>query len=287
MIEREWNGCYDESWKSVATEESTVHPAKFARGLIRRIYQHLRDHYQLPPGSIVVDPFGGVANGALDAMEMGYAWIGCELEERFVEIGRKNIAHWKRFWPDAQAELVQGDSRELCSVLGPVLAGVVVSSPPFAGEQRGGGIAANNGIDGNVRTGVNCGYQNQASSDGNLAKEEGETFWQASAQILAQCYAILKPGGIAVFVTKDFVRKGQRVTFSEDWLKLCTHTGFEPVEWIKASLVKQDRHPGLFGEEVVKQTERKSFFRRLAEKKGSPRIDHEDLLIVRKPHHPI
>jgi hypothetical protein len=29
--------------------------------------------------------------------------------------------------------------------------------------------------------------------------------------------------------------------------------------------------------------ERKSFFRRLAEKKGSPRIDHEDVIIMRKP----
>jgi len=56
------------------------------------------------------------------------------------------------------------------------------------------------------------------------------------------------------------------------------------VEWIKASLVKQDSHPSLFGDDpVVKTTIRKSFFRRLAEAKGSPAIDHEDVIIVRKP----
>ena len=58
--------------------------------------------------------------------------------------------------------------------------------------------------------------------------------------------------------------------------------GFEPVERIRAMLVKEDRQPGLFGEDVVKTTERKSFFRRLAEKKGSPRIDWEEVLMVRK-----
>lgn len=35
--------------------------------------------------------------------------------------------------------------------------------------------------------------------------------------------------------------------------------------------------------EHVQRTERKSFFRRLAEKKGSPRIDHETVLVMRKP----
>jgi hypothetical protein len=39
-------------------------------------------------------------------------------------------------------------------------------------------------------------------------------------------------------------------------------------------------------EPVVKTTSRKSFFRRLAEAKGSPAIDHEDVIIVRKPSHP-
>jgi predicted small metal-binding protein len=43
-----WSGCYDESWKGLI-----VHPAKFSRGLIRRIYQHLRDEYHLPRGGIV------------------------------------------------------------------------------------------------------------------------------------------------------------------------------------------------------------------------------------------
>ncbi len=38
----------------------------------------------------------------------------------------------------------------------------------------------------------------------------------------------------------------------------------------------------MFGDAKQLTTERKSFFRRLAEKKGSPRIDHEDVICVVK-----
>jgi hypothetical protein len=39
----------------------------------------------------------------------------------------------------------------------------------------------------------------------------------------------------------------------------------------------------LIGEDVDSIKERESFFRRLAEKKGSPRIDWESVLCMRKP----
>ncbi len=41
--------------------------------------------------------------------------------------------------------------------------------------------------------------------------------------------------------------------------------------------------PDLFGGTVKTGTSRKSFFRRLAERKGSPAIDHETVLFARKP----
>jgi hypothetical protein len=109
------------------------------------------------------------------------------------------------------------------------------------------------------------------------------TFWHASIDILRQCYAILKPGGIAIFVCKDFVRGGKRVDFSRQWLTACEACGFQPLEWIKASLVKRDEQPGLFGEAIVKTKSKKSFFRRLCEAKGSPAIDHEDVIVLQKP----
>lgn len=111
---------------------------------------------------------------------------------------------------------------------------------------------------------------------------EPVTFWSAARDVVAECHAVLKPGGMAVWVTKDFVRAKKRVCFSADWVRLCESCGFTLVKWVRASVVSETVHGDLFLGETVKRTERKSFFRRLAEKKGSPRIDHEDVLFFVK-----
>ena len=35
-----WEGCYDLSWKGVIVPAAFSHPAKMARGLLRRILDH-------------------------------------------------------------------------------------------------------------------------------------------------------------------------------------------------------------------------------------------------------
>lgn len=114
------------------------------------------------------------------------------------------------------------------------------------------------------------------------ANAEKETFWTAARDIVQECHAILKPGGVAVWVTKDFVRNKARVPFSDDWARLCQACGLHLVRRARAMLVSETVVPDLFGGETVQRKERKSFFRRLQESKGSPRIDYEDVLFVRK-----
>lgn len=140
-IVSDWHGCYGESWGSDLVPEAYSHPAKYSRALIRKIYTHASEEGWIRPDSVVVDPFGGIAGGALDAMLRGCHWKGCELESRFVELGRQNIALWNsrhsRMPSWGTAELRQGDSRELASVFqGGELA---VSSPPYAGGCQGQG----------------------------------------------------------------------------------------------------------------------------------------------------
>jgi len=162
-----------------------------------------------------------------------------------------------------------------------------VSSPPYERsiESRGDGIdwdkACERGHRSAGRGAIADGY---GASDGNIAADVGDTFWAAARAIVEQTHAALKPGGYVAWVCKDFVRKGQRVPFSDQWEQLCAAVGFEPVERIAAMLV--DDHGSqldIFGGATPRRTERKSFFRRLAEKKGSPRIDWEDVIIMRKP----
>ncbi len=401
----QWHGCYSDSWQGVITPDAFAHPAKYARGLIRRIYQHMLDSGYVARGDSIIDPFGGVGLGGLDAMTFGLHWTGCELEPRFVELGQRNIDKWRRDLAMLNgtlgtARLLQGDSRRLLEVVGGGM-GAAVSSPPFAGTSGGKGEASQNAIDsalfarhagsmvgtydtdgnlGNLKSGSfdsavssppyadnaatwvegpgarhdtvhhtgdnsfkassdsgygstpgnvgnmrDGGFEGVVSSppyegmlegdrkDGerqpllpdsvrqklskadlagrfygsdpaNIGNDTGDTFWAASRLIVAQTYAALRPGGYAAWVCKDFVRKGQRVPFSDQWEQLCAAVGFEPVERIAAMLV--DDHGDqldIFGGATTRLKERKSFFRRLAEKKGSPRIDHEDVIIMRKP----
>lgn len=145
MIIDEWRGAYPSNWAGLIVPDAIAHPAKYSSKLIRRIYDHLAEEGWVTKGSSVVDPFGGVALGAFDAMRLGLKWRGVELEPRFAVYGNQNIELWNtRFgkmpvW--GEAALLCGDSRKLVQVLvDHKYFKVVVSSPPYAdGSQHTGG----------------------------------------------------------------------------------------------------------------------------------------------------
>jgi len=135
MIIDIWENCYPSKWKGVITPDSFKHPAKFSSKLIQKIYRHITEEGWLREGDRVVDPFGGVALGALEAMRYGLDWTGCELEPHFVKFGNENIRLWNGTFSGklprwGTAILLQGDSRQLTRVV--VDAQGVVSSPPYA-----------------------------------------------------------------------------------------------------------------------------------------------------------
>ena len=137
-----WDGAYRNGWQDLIVPEAYQHPAKYSRGLIHRIYRHLLERGYVRPGQTVLDPFAGVGLGALDAMTYGLAWIGCELEPRFVALAQQNLELWRRRYGFTGGTVVQGDSRVLRQVLGGVHAGCVVGSPPFCSSLSSGETAA-------------------------------------------------------------------------------------------------------------------------------------------------
>lgn len=340
MIERDWYKCYGQGWGSLCVPAAYAHPAKFSRALIRRIYDHLFEQGYLHEDDIIVDPFGGIALGALHAMQHGCHWIGCELEDRFVQLGQQNIDLWnERYAPHfpkwGSAIIVQGDSRELAQVVGQV-AGASISSPPYNlpmsqdhNGSRGGargttpsekgafvkygntpgqleGLPMKDAdhaaqVQGSVSsppyestitaseesTGsrspkwvaqnrpnydtanderLNNDGMGYGETDGQLGREQGDTFWSAAKTIVEQTYQVLAPGAVAVWVCKSFVRKKKRVDFPNQWRELGEACGFETVEMIRAWLV-EDRGAQftLFDGLDERKIERKSFFRRLHE----------------------
>ncbi len=523
-----WHNCYKGSWSNKITPESFSHPAKYSRNLIARIYRYALKKGYLKPGFTVLDPFGGVALGAIDALPNGINWVGVELEPRFVDMGagcncpglskadwvrfygrweqanhtagrrwcpqcvaqakkvlpppapqmklftaidpraayirnsgkipstpphhyEGNLAHFRRYAKGgATAILLQGDSRQLAQVVLSHANGIissppyannskgdytkacrdnnnqgqgcfrnfyghtqgqiaklpvgshtaVISSPPYAGiriakiggkdylsslrrsssserygategqvgtlsegdyqavigsppfedalprihveksdrvatarslgisnaehispidcQAQNGSYGYQPGQLGAMRGGFNAAISSPLYGNGTVTDRNGidpirfkkhgrnsqavtmngyghspgqlnhvrtETFWSAAWQIVEQCYLLLPPGGVAIWVCKDFVRNSQRVPFCDMWTQLCESTGFEHLETIRAMLVTEKAQQWTLNGGVVQlRSEHKSFFRRLAEKNGSPRIDWEEVIILQKPY---
>lgn len=271
-----WEECFNQNWRGLIVDD---HPAKFARGVIQRIYAHAIENGWLARNSRVIDPFGGIALGGLDAMIQDVFWVGIELEENFANIGKQNILLWEGMleWKKNLAVLMAGNSMELKKYVSGKI-DICISSPPYESSASGHGdygIVGRDKLAGKKVTN----FQYAEASSKNLGNEKGDAFWSGARVILEQCYELLKPGGYAIWNTKDYVRKGQRVPFSDTWLALCEDIGFILVCRHLATMVGVAQSIWI-GEDKVKQ--RKSFFRRLVEKQGAPKIDWEDIICMRK-----
>jgi hypothetical protein len=189
MKHDDWHNLYRDGWQGEIVPEAFAHPAKFSRALIRHIYEHMRREGCLSEGDTVIDPFGGVALGGLDAMRLGLNWIGIELEPKFVDLGNANIALWNARYSGklpkwGSARIVQGDSRRLLATIRVVReAGAVVSSPPYATKQMGG-AGDNSQIAGSGRSqlAMKIGY---GTTPGNLGNLRAEGFEEAVAGVIS------------------------------------------------------------------------------------------------------
>jgi len=155
-----------------------------------------------------------------------------------------------------------------------------ISSPPFGGSELSTDEKFRTNMDNPGRN-----WSSGAYSSGNIAIESSPTFWQAARVITEQVYQVLKPGGVAIWVLKAFVRNKAIVDFPGQWQRMCESCGFETVEIIHA-LLTEDRGAqyALDGELHEKTIKRASFFRRLHERKYPHlAIDHEVVLCQHKP----
>jgi DNA modification methylase len=104
------------------------------------------------------------------------------------------------------------------------------------------------------------------SNPDNIGNLKSDTYLQAMLQVYQQCYKVLKPQGLMILVTKNFIRNKQIIRLDLDTIKLCEQAGF--------SFVKR-RHRKLPSQ---------SFWRIIYHQKHPdvPVIDKEDILVFRK-----
>lgn len=153
-----------------------------------------------------------------------------------------------------------------------------VTSPPF--EDRN--ACSDPKYRSNRKNGGGTIHHEYGNAEGQIGNDSKETYWEAMRAVYGSCFLAIKPGGVLVVVVKDYVAKKQRVCLCDDTCRLLEFCGFVIVERVQALLVRSVVRADLFVGETTKTTSRKSFFRRLAESKGSPAIDFEEVIIARK-----
>lgn len=112
-------------------------------------------------------------------------------------------------------------------------------------------------------------YSQEHLSKRSPAPPEGaETYSDACLAVYRECYRVVRPGGVLVLVTGDYVRSGKVVDLASDTIALCVAAGWTPVErW---------RH----------EKANVSFWRRLHARQGRPVVPYEDVLVFCKGHAP-
>lgn len=125
-------------------------------------------------------------------------------------------------------------------------------------------------------------------TQGQMGKMPDVDFWTSARQVIDQLIQVLRPGGHVVWITKRFVRDGRVGQYSAQWAAVSIAAGLQPVCWHRAWLV-DDRgtQVDLQGKHHRRLVHHKSFYRRLAEGRGSPPIDWEDVVCFVRPetHH--
>lgn len=135
MKETHWTNCYGKPWGALCAEGMAKHPAKYSRALIYKIVAHMVAAGYIARGDTVLDPFGGVALGAIPLIERGIHWAGVELESHFVALAQANIDKWNdtyrgRVQNWGRATIYWGDSRYLLPRVASAF-GAVMGSPPY------------------------------------------------------------------------------------------------------------------------------------------------------------
>ena len=294
-----WHGCYGKPWGRLLVRAAYSHPGRYSRALIQKIYEHLREQGYLLPGDSVLDLFGGVGTGAMPAIALGFHWYGVELNPEYVRIAHQNFDLWQRLGPHrGSARILQGDSREDNGLLAGTFK-ATIASPPYAqtltnaGEGPGARWAAKHHRPGNShKISSRRDYGRDPANLANMSARRGRhgepsEFERNATAVIRQAHRLLRDDGIAVWVTKDYIRRRKRVPFSDNWEALCIAAGFRCIDRVQASLVDSRADQlDIFGGRHNRDRQHKGHWRRAMEEAGAPPIDWEDVRFFLKAHEP-
>lgn len=257
--------------------ESFRHPGKMLPELARRIVEEYS-----PAGGLVVDPMCGIGTTVVEATKLGRRAVGVELEDRWVDVARANLAHALSDEEQRTAEVRLGDVRSLPEAVRDVAGTVdlIATSPPYACEvgviDKASWLAGQSLCDADSL--------NYSAAKANLGHARGGAYLAEMAVVYGACFEVLRPGGLLVTVTKNLRRGGRLFDLTAATIALAASAGFAYQQHVIA-LHAAVRDSGFVA--------RPSFWQltqtRRARGRGDPAhlVVHEDVLVFAKPevHH--
>ncbi|MGH8994420.1 MAG: DNA methyltransferase [Acidimicrobiales bacterium] len=256
--------------------ECAQHPAKMLPELARRIVTEYST-----PGQTVVDVMAGIGTTVVEAAALDRRAVGVEVEPRWAEVARANLDHVLDSDHRSLAEIRVGDARRLGDVVGDLAGSVdlVCTSPPY-GCDVGNMDKTNWGAGGDL---CPSDARNYSTDKSNLGHARGAAYEAAMADIYDGCFALLRPGGVLVTVTKHTRRNGRTLDLAGLTSVLVRRAGFTYLAHVVAL------HAAIRDGELIA---RPSFWQttqvRKARTRGEPAhlTVHEDCLAFSRPEVP-
>jgi len=253
--------------------ESARHPGKMLPELARRILAAY-----CKPGDIVVDPMCGIGTTLVEGALLDRRCVGVELDEHWVALAGATLNAALTSRQRRLADVRCGDARCLTTLLKGYRGRIdlIVTSPPYACEA--GVIDKQAWLRG--RRLCDASTLNYSADRTNVGHLRGAEYRAAMAAVYAQCYAVLRPGGLLVTVTKNMRSGGRLADLATITIGLANDAGFGYLQHIIAL------HAAVRDGELVR---RASFWQlsQTARARQSGQtlhlIAHEDVLVFIKP----
>lgn len=226
------------------------------------------------PGDVVLDPMCGIGTSLVEAVHLGRDAIGIEYEPRWADLANDNIVLANSQGARGYAHATCGDGRDVASLIPPEQIGqvaLVITSPPYGPSLHGNIRTTDDGIEK---------FDTVYSKDkSNLGYASPDDLFSAFGEILANCHAVMRPGGFVVITARPWRVRGQLVDLPGAVLELGASVGFN-VHERNVALLCRLTDSGLVG--------RPSFFQRdyITKQRANDNpisaICHEDVIVLRK-----
>jgi hypothetical protein len=245
-----------------------AHPAKMLPAIAAQAIRSFTE-----PGDRVADPMCGIGTTLIEAVHLGRDAIGVEYEPRWARLAAAGISHARAQGAPGTAEVIQGDARDLLTLVPREVHGtvaLVLTSPPYGGSTHGAVTTS-----GRITK-----RDNRYSRDrANLGHRTLEEIFAAFTEILAGAAVLLRPGGTVAVTARPIRRYGALADLPGLVIDAGIRAGLEPAGRYVALIC------GLRDDRLIT---RASFFAMYETRRmraaGLPACvtAHEDLLIFRK-----